>query len=225
MIATAVASVAGMASGGRWGTAAVLEVLTFRPADLLALELWSPVTYLFVEVDPLNLLLHEVFGLWVFASPLERQWGSRRFLLYFFATGVGAALLTSLFALVAGSLLPLTLRGTWVAAEAILLAWVLSHWDGTVFLLVFPVPAPYLLVLALGVPALYVILGAWEPFVPVLVGMGLGYLMLDKRRLSLRRLGLHLRAWWIDRQLRRKARHLHVVPPPSKRNGKGEYLH
>jgi membrane associated rhomboid family serine protease len=229
MIATGVVSVLGMVSRGRFGTGGLAQLLLFNPSQVLdSARIWTPFTYLFLDSDPLNLLLYEVFGLWMFASPLEHRWGARRFLYYFFGTGTGAALLTTL--LGASSLV---LRaypafpGTHIAGAAILVGWVLTNWHSTAYLLVFPVRAPFLLVFALGVPVLYIIQGDWEPFVPVYAAMGIGYAMLRKG-ISPRGAYLHFRAWWIDRQLKRKARHLRVIPPPDNghdRKGPDKYLH
>ncbi len=229
MIATGVVSVAGMMSRGHFGTGDLLRLVIFNPSQVLdSARIWTPFTYLFLDSDPVNLLLYEVFGLWVFASPLEHRWGARRFLYFFFGTGTGAALLTTLLgakvlALRAYPAFP----GTYVAGAAILVGWVLTNWYATAYLLVFPVRAPFLLLFAVGVPVLYIIQGVWEPFVPVLAAMAIGYFMLRKG-VSPRRAYLHLRSWWIDRQLKHRARHLRVIPPPDRdrdRKGPDRYLH
>jgi membrane associated rhomboid family serine protease len=226
MIATLALSVLAMASGGRFGDGTVVRLLLFSPAQVYeSFKVWTPFTYLFVEVGPQNLLFHELV-LWMFAAPLERSFGVRRFLFYFFTTGAGAALLTAAISFAVPDLRAVPFRGTYVASEALVLGWVLMHWTSTVYLLVFPVRAPFLLIPALGVPFLYIIQGAWEVFTPVLLGMGIGYLLL-RRGLSPRRAYLHFRAWWIDRQLRRKSRHLKLVASerPKDPGGPGKYLH
>lgn len=217
MVATFGLSVLAMGSGGAFGDGTFFRLLVFSPALVLErFQVWSLVTYLFIELQPLQLILHIVFPLWLFASQLERQWGTRRFLFYFGATGVGGALITFALSFVAPSLQTNLFFGTSVVAGTAILAWVLMNWHATVYLLFFPVRAPYLLILVLGIPALYIIQGHWQPFVPVLAALAIGYLLLQRRGLSIRRGYLHFRAWWIDRQLRRKARHLRVVPPPDK---------
>lgn len=229
MIATGVVSVVGMASAGILGTSALLRQLVFSPSQVLdGARVWTAFTYLFLELDPMSLLFYEVFGLWIFASPLEHRWGSRRFLFYFFGTGTGAAVLTTVLGLLPSSLRVFSaFHGTYVAGTAILVGWVLMNWHSTAYLLIFPVRAPFLLLFALGVPALYIIQGVWQPFIPVLLAAGIGYLLLS-RGISPRRAYLHFRAWWIDRQLKRKARHLRVIPPPDAdrdRKGPDKYLH
>jgi membrane associated rhomboid family serine protease len=82
-------------------------VLTYLPAvmfgwrlpfDVLGLSpvlvthrffIWQPVTYLFLHAGFFHLIFN-LFALWMFGSDLERTWGSRQFLFYFFLTGIGA---------------------------------------------------------------------------------------------------------------------------------------
>lgn len=222
MIITGVVSVVAMADVG-FGTGGFLQrQLAFFPAQLFALKLWTPFVYVFLAPSPWDLILYEAFGLWMFAAPLERAWGQRRFLFYFFVTCTGAALLLTLLSLVVPSLQGVPASGPYVAGEAVLLAWILMNWHATVYLLVIPVRAPVLLAISLIVPALYALMGAWQPFLAPLMAMGIGYLLLNKRGLSPRRAFLHVKAWWLEQKLRRRARHLRVVPPPgSDREPKG----
>ncbi len=230
MVATGVVSVLGMASGGHFGSGSFLQMVAFSPSQVLGYaRIWTAFTYLFLELDPMSLLFYEVFGLWIFASPLEQRWGTRRFLFFFFGTGTGAAILTTLLGgFVSSSLWSFSgFHGTYVVGTAILVGWVLTNWHSTAYLLIFPVRAPFLLVFALGIPVLYMIMGLWQPYVPVMLAAGIGYLLL-RRGLSPRRAYLHFRAWWIDRQLKRKARHLRIIPPPDgdrERKGPDKYLH
>jgi membrane associated rhomboid family serine protease len=214
MIATGVASVVAMASAGAFGTGGLARLLLFSPSSVLdEWRIWTPFTYLFVTFSPLSLLLYETFGLWMFGGALERLWGTRRFLYYFFATGTGAALLATLVGAFAPAmrLAPgFAFDGTSVALEATLLGWVLMNWHATAFLFFFPVRAPWLLVPGLVLPVLGIIQGAWQPAIPLLGGMGIGYLLL-KKGLSPRRTLLRIRGWWIERQLKRRSRHLRVV--------------
>ncbi|MBI5547019.1 MAG: rhomboid family intramembrane serine protease [Deltaproteobacteria bacterium] len=215
MVITGAVSVISMFDIG-FGTGGFLSrMLEFSPVQVLdRWRLWTLFTYVFLVLDPFALLIYEALVLWMFAAPLERSWGQRRFLVYFFTTASGAAALLSLLAIVIPPLRAVPGHGTWVVGEAVILAWILMNWHATILLMfVIPVRAPYMLVLSLGLPALYALLGAWPPFVAPLTGMGIGYLLVG-RRLSPRRAWLHLRAWWIDRQLKNRSRRLRVVPPP-----------
>jgi membrane associated rhomboid family serine protease len=53
--------------------------------------IWQPLTYLFLH-GGLWHLIWNMFALWVFGCDVERAWGTRRFLFYYFLTGVGAGL-------------------------------------------------------------------------------------------------------------------------------------
>ena len=65
--------------------------------------IWQFVTYMFLHGGLWHLFLN-MFILWMFGSEIERYWGSRAFLKYYFITGVGAGLLSWLTAL--GSVTP-----------------------------------------------------------------------------------------------------------------------
>lgn len=54
---------------------------------------WQLGTYIFLHGDLFHLLFN-LFALWMFGCELERYWGSKIFLKYFFVTGIGAALCT-----------------------------------------------------------------------------------------------------------------------------------
>ncbi|MBK9989352.1 MAG: rhomboid family intramembrane serine protease [Verrucomicrobia bacterium] len=53
--------------------------------------LWQVVTYMFLHGGAGHILFN-MFGLVSFGGLLERQWGTRRFLIFYFLCGVGAAL-------------------------------------------------------------------------------------------------------------------------------------
>ncbi|MDP4290239.1 MAG: rhomboid family intramembrane serine protease [Bacteroidota bacterium] len=54
---------------------------------------WQFITYMFMH-DPSNIthILFNMFALWMFGYLLENVWGGRKFLIYYFFTGIGAAL-------------------------------------------------------------------------------------------------------------------------------------
>jgi membrane associated rhomboid family serine protease len=59
------------------------------------LYLWQFFTYLFLHGGVLHLALN-MYALWVFGTEVERLWGSKVFLRYYFVTGVGAGLIHTL---------------------------------------------------------------------------------------------------------------------------------
>lgn len=79
------------------------------------------VTYMFLHAN-LEHLFFNMFALWMFGRTLEYELGSRRFLVYYFVCGVGAALVQYLVALGFGEL-PLFLVG---ASRVYLIAFEIS---------------------------------------------------------------------------------------------------
>lgn len=57
--------------------------------------MWQFFTHMFMHGGLLHLLFN-MFGLWMFGTPLERLWGSARFLIFYFVCGMGAALIYTL---------------------------------------------------------------------------------------------------------------------------------
>lgn len=59
---------------------------------------WQPFTHLFMHGDPYNVqetIMHifsNMFALWMFGRILENIWGPRRFLIFYFVCGLGAAI-------------------------------------------------------------------------------------------------------------------------------------
>jgi membrane associated rhomboid family serine protease len=53
--------------------------------------LWQPVTYLFLHGNVWHILWN-MLALWMFGRDLERAWGTRRFLRFYFFCGTGAGL-------------------------------------------------------------------------------------------------------------------------------------
>ena len=70
---------------------------------------WQLVTYMFMHGDFFHLFFN-MYTLFIFGGVLERVWGTKKFLFYYFVTGIGAALihiglqwLTGYFALTVGA--------------------------------------------------------------------------------------------------------------------------
>lgn len=82
--------------GGHTATAWIIYHFGLVPRGVFpALRVWQPITYLFLHAGIGHLLINMLM-LWMFGRELERSWGARRFLNYFFLCGVGAGLITVL---------------------------------------------------------------------------------------------------------------------------------
>jgi membrane associated rhomboid family serine protease len=84
-----------------WGPFAHQRLLTWFglvPAAVVpGLRIWQPFTYLFLhDVGTIWHIGMNMFLLWMFGRELELVWGKKRFLQYYFLTGVGAGLINVL---------------------------------------------------------------------------------------------------------------------------------
>jgi membrane associated rhomboid family serine protease len=115
---------------------------------------WQLFTYMFLHspFTPWHILFN-MLALWMFGSEIELTWGTRRFLKYYFICGVGAAFCVVLIALLFGAPNVRTI-GASGAIYGLLLAYGLLFPDRTVFLLIFPIKAKYL-VMIMGALAFY----------------------------------------------------------------------
>ncbi len=69
-----------------------LRGLALIPAQVISgAQVWRLVTYMFLHGSLWHLLIN-MLVLWMFGAELERRWGTRAFLRYYFITGIGAAL-------------------------------------------------------------------------------------------------------------------------------------
>ncbi len=177
-------------------TALLLGVDPFRgfglvPAQVVSGYLWQPFTYMFLHGG----LWHIVFNmlaLWFFGPTLERDWGTRRFLQYYFLCGVGAAICVIVLAFVVDSWrgvhgeIFLRTIGASGALFGILLAYGVLYPNATVlYNFLFPIKAKYF-VLIVGAIAF---LGSLTPgqgisHVAHLGGMLFGYAYLKSPRRS-----------------------------------------
>jgi len=122
------------------------------------LRVWQLVTYMFVHAGIFHIVFN-MLALWMFGAELERIWGTREFVKYYFITGVGAAVLTIL-----ASLLPIgplqvlyttPIVGASGAIYGLLLAYGLYFPDRPIYLyFVFPIPAK-VFVLIMGAIAFF----------------------------------------------------------------------
>lgn len=132
---------------------------------------WQLVTYLFVHtLSPFHIIFNLLL-LWWLGSELERLWGSRYFLLYFAACGIGAGLLYTLVALIsvlAGAspeILMTPVMGLSAATFGLMTAYGVVFGDRTVY---------FLFVFAMKARFFVFILGALELVLVLNNGVGQG---------------------------------------------------
>jgi membrane associated rhomboid family serine protease len=107
------------------------------------LQIWRLATYMFVHADVFHILFN-MLALWMFGTELERMWGTRFFLKFYFIAGVGAALLTLLVSHIPYPPLQAlsfsNIVGASGAIYGLLLAYALYFPDRIIYYFVFPVP-------------------------------------------------------------------------------------
>jgi membrane associated rhomboid family serine protease len=139
-----------MANVAAFVVSLVLPAITLafglRPADIFGrLHVWQPITYMFLHAGIFHILFN-MLALWMFGVELERTWGSRYFLQYYFVCGVGAAATTVLLSFVPGAFgeqlyYSLTI-GASGAVYGVLLAYALYFPNRPIYyMMIFPLPA------------------------------------------------------------------------------------
>jgi membrane associated rhomboid family serine protease len=217
---TLAVTILGSVEAGR----AAMGLLVFFPAALLHRP-WTPLTYtFFFDRDPMGLLFG-LLGLWLIGAALEEQWGTRRFVTFYFVTSAVAALATAALAIVMPSLREFPYFGNWSALEGLMGAFAVLLPDAQIFLIFIPVQARWMLPISAGITVLFMIMVSWQAYLPQLLGLGAGVLFAGG--VAPQGLLLRMRVWWIDRRLRRSK--LRVVRgeegPVSGGRGSDKYLH
>ena len=123
---------------------AVVFFTGFRPAGLALWPLesgifmpWQLLTYALLHGN-FNHLFFNMFAVWMFGTPLERAWGSRRFGLFLAVCVAGAAAAQLAVQLFEGGIYPTI--GASGGVFGLLLAFGVMWPDNRIFLLFFPVP-------------------------------------------------------------------------------------
>jgi membrane associated rhomboid family serine protease len=160
----------------------ITEILALTPVLVThSFFVWQLATYIFLHDT--GYILHIVFnmlGLWMFGSDLERYWGTRRFVQYFFICGIGAGLMTVLFSWNS----PVSTIGASGAIYGVLLAFGVLFPDRIIYFVIFPIPAKWFVVI-MGVIAFWSSLGSGTGVAHIahLGGMLFGFLYLRGGRL------------------------------------------
>ena len=141
---------------------------------------WQLFTYLFLHGGVFHLVFN-MLALWMFGSPLESDWGTRRFLRYYFICGVGAGLFDLVLSLILGGGRPTI--GASGAIYGVLLAFGVCYPEQTVLMnFLFPIKAKYMVAIYAAI-ALYSSLGVNSGVSNIahLGGMAVGFVYLKTR--------------------------------------------
>jgi membrane associated rhomboid family serine protease len=180
--------------------------LGLMPAAVIEqFRVWQTGTYMFLHAGLFHLLFN-MLALWMFGTELERMWGTRYFLKFYFVCGAGAGALTVLFSLLpfgfAGAMYQSIIIGASGAIYGLLLAYGLYFPDRPILMfMLFPIPARYF-VMIIGAIAFYSSLGATGGVASAthLSGLVIGYLYLKGARVDpLSELKYRYLKWKINR--------------------------
>jgi membrane associated rhomboid family serine protease len=148
---------------------------------------WQLATYMFLHGGIFHILFN-MLALWMFGTDLERRWGTRYFLKFYFVTGIGAGALTVLVSLLpfefAQHLQGAIIIGASGAVYGLLLAYAMYFPERTIILYVFPLPAK-IFVAIVGAIALFSSLSDAGGLANAthLGGLLIGYLLLKSGRI------------------------------------------
>lgn len=195
-----------------WFTRLLQDWFAMEPAAVFGGEVWRPVTYMFLHSrESFFHILFNMLALWMFGVELERMWGTRFFLKYYFVCGVGAALTTIVLSFVPlaafdGLYQSLTV-GASGAIYGILLAYALYFPNRPIYIyFVFPVPAKYFVMIMGGIALLssFGSSGGGIAHTTHLGGLVAGYMYLKGTRVHvLSELQYRFLKWRINRMRRR----------------------
>ncbi len=124
-----------------WG-AELIGVFGLTPALVKKGFIWQLVSYMFLHGGVFHILFN-MFALWMFGCDIERAWGTREFLRYYFITGVGAGFFTLFLSWNS----PIPTIGASGAIFGILVAFAMMFPDRPIYLyFLIPIKAKYLVI-------------------------------------------------------------------------------
>ncbi|HEY1217951.1 MAG: rhomboid family intramembrane serine protease [Bryobacteraceae bacterium] len=116
------------------------------------LFVWQLVTYMFLHGGILHILFN-LLTLWFFGSQLERDWGTRQFLKFYFYCGIAAGVCVLVVNILLGYWGTVTL-GASGAIFGVLVAFAVMYPEQIVLLILFPIKAKYLVMIYVAVELL-----------------------------------------------------------------------
>jgi membrane associated rhomboid family serine protease len=195
----------------------VLVLALSAEAAVRNLFVWQLVTYMFLHAG-IGHVLFNMLTLWFFGTQLERDWGTRRFLKYYFYCGIAAGVCVLVVNILLGYWGTVTL-GASGAIFGVLVAFAVMYPDQLVLMyFLFPIKAKYLVMIYVAIELLF----TFGPNTGVstiahLGGAGFGFVYLKGRlpHVPLPDVGGAYRQW----QLRRAKRKFQTFM--KKRNDRG----
>ncbi len=202
-------------------------VLGLQPAAVVeGLAVWQPLTYMFLH-DGIAHILFNMLALWMFGVELERLWGTPFFVRYYLVTGLGAAALTLVLALMPWGIGTFMYGSVTIGASGaiygLLLAYGLYYPDRPIYLyMIVPIKAKHFVLIMGAISLLFSVSGAEGGMAHAahLGGLVVGYAYLQTRsRRPLIDVKYYLARWRMNRTRRKfellQGRKPGQGPPPG----------
>jgi len=154
------------------------------------LMLWQLLSYLFIHLGVWHLVINMLM-LWMFGSVIESVWGSKRFLFYYFLTGIGAGCCSIIFAFNQG----VPVVGASGAIFGLLVAYAVMFPDAVILLFfIFPMRMKYAAMVLAGINLLGALSnpGGSIAYIAHLGGGLIGYLYLQSETFKFKLNALNL---------------------------------
>lgn len=192
-------------------------------------QIWQLFSYMFLHSMQVTHILFNMLMLWFFGAELEQRWGSKFFLIYYFTSGIGAAILYCLgvwgYALATGSQMGLIVPviGASGAVFGLLLAQGIIFGERIVyFFMLFPMKTRYFVAL-MGLVQLASMMtsgvsGGEVAYLAHLGGLVSGFICLNVKALM-------DRSNWKRRSSKSKGRNLRLVVNNEKNEKPPKYWH
>jgi membrane associated rhomboid family serine protease len=145
------------------------------PARIWRGELWRLATWSFIVSGPYCLLLTCV-AIYYFGGQLATRWGERRLRRFMIEVLVGAALATTLFALISGDAWRMYRGGGWAVSDALVIAWARQFPDADLVLYgLVRLRGRDLITVTIGITAVYALFSGLFTWLPELAVCAAAY--------------------------------------------------
>jgi membrane associated rhomboid family serine protease len=203
----------------------IFDSLVLTPSAVVHGAIWQLVTYLFLHsLTSFWHILFNMLTLWMFGSPVEETWGTRRFLQYYFVCGVGAGICVVVANMLVGDPHQRVI-GASGAIYGLLLAYGMLFPNQTVmFSFLFPIKAKYMVMIFGGIAFLSSFQGgSTVSNLAHLGGMVFGFIYMKtqfstRKRVAPKEVSLSLSERWKEYKLQRARKKFKVY---MKKHGSG----